>query len=138
MKKHLTFFVALCVWSVTLAQNSQDSAWIRDNYMKTEVYIPMRDSTRLFTAIYKPTDTTEKHPILISRTPYSCAPYGPDQWRRLWNSHWRYYMREGYIIVLQDVRGRFMSEGQFMDVRPFNPDKKTNRDTDEASDTYDA
>jgi hypothetical protein len=48
------------------------------------------------------------------------------------------YLKEGYIMVTQDVRGRWMSEGKFMDVRPFNPDKKTNKDIDEASDTYDA
>ena len=73
----------------------------------------------------------------MSRTPYSCAPYGETNWRPFWNNHWRYYMREGYIIVLQDVRGRWMSEGVFEDVRPFNPNKKGNA-IDEASDTYDA
>jgi hypothetical protein len=84
-----------------------------------------------------PKDATEKHPILMSRTPYSCAPYGENNWRAFWNNHWRYYMREGYIIVLQDVRGRWMSEGEFVDIRPYNPNKK-GTETDEASDTYDA
>lgn len=73
----------------------------------------------------------------MSRTPYSCFPYGENNWRPFWNNHWRYYMREGYIIVLQDVRGRWMSEGEFVDIRPFNPNK-TGTETDEASDTYDA
>jgi len=131
---------AVLVWSCvgnTMAQNSQDSLWIRTNYTKKELYITMRDGIKLFTTVYAPKDETEKHPILLSRTPYSCAPYGDDKWRPFWNNKTRYYMHEGYIIVMQDVRGRWMSEGEFVDVRPFNINKKAN-DIDEASDTYDA
>ncbi|HEY4062036.1 MAG TPA: CocE/NonD family hydrolase [Puia sp.] len=117
---------------------SQDSAWIRENYYKIEKYIPMRDGVKLFTSIYIPKDTTEKHPILMTRTPYSCAPYGADKWKNFYTSYLRYYLREGYIMVTQDVRGRWMSEGQFVDVRPFDKDKKSNTEIDEASDTYDA
>ena len=66
------------------------------------------------------------------------AIYGEQNFNSsLWIRHWRYYARENYIIVIQDVRGRWMSEGEFVDIRPFNPDKKTNTDIDEASDTYD-
>ena len=116
----------------------QDSAWIRDNYTKKEVYITMRDGVKLFTAIYLPKDATEKHPILMTRTPYSCSPYGEQNFNPgLWMRHWRYYARENYIIVIQDVRGRWMSEGDYVDIRPFNPDKKGNSDIDEASDSYD-
>lgn len=118
--------------------NSQDSAWIKENFTKKEVMIPMRDGIKLFTAIYIPKEATEKHPILMTRTPYSCAPYGEANFsQNLWLRHWRYYARENYIFVVQDVRGRWMSEGDFIDIRPFNPDKKTNKDIDEASDTYD-
>lgn len=117
--------------------NQQDSAWITDNYYKVEKYVPMRDGVKLFTAIYIPKDSSEKHPILLGRTPYSCAPYG-EKFRDFWDSHWKYYMREGYIVVIQDVRGRWMSEGKFVDVRPFIKDKKSNTTIDEASDTYDA
>ena len=138
MKKILSLLIGLSCGLSLLAQNSQDSAWIRDNYIKKELYIPMRDGVKLFTSVYMPKDATEKHPILMSRTPYSCAPYGENNWRPFWNNHWRYYMREGYIIVLQDVRGRWMSEGNFVDVRPFNPAKNGTNETDEASDTYDA
>lgn len=120
------------------SQNEQDSAWIRDNYTKIERSIPMRDGIKLFTAIYLPKDQSEKHPILMNRTPYSCAPYGETNFRTFWTSHWKYYLRENYIIVIEDVRGRWMSEGDFVDVRPFIKDKKTNTDIDEASDTYDA
>ena len=99
----------------------------------------MRDGVKLFTAIYAPKDNAEKHPILMTRTPYSCAPYGDTLYpSNLWLQHLRYYLREGYIIVRQDVRGRWMSEGEFVDVRPFIKDKKSNTDIDEASDTYDA
>ena len=117
---------------------SQDSAWFRSNYYKIERSITMRDGIKLFTSIYLPKDTTELHPILMTRTPYSCAPYGEEKWRTYWRGYYRYYLREGYILVTQDVRGRWMSEGNFVDVRPFIKDKKSNTDVDEASDTYDA
>lgn len=135
-----TFLFVLILLSVLTAnaQNEQDSAWFRDNYTKKEVYIPMRDGVKLFTAIYLPKDASEKHPILMTRTPYSCAPYGEDKYNAsFWRSFARYYIRENYIAVIQDVRGHWMSEGEYADVRPFNPNKKTNQDVDEASDTYD-
>ncbi|HEX5654914.1 MAG TPA: CocE/NonD family hydrolase [Chitinophagaceae bacterium] len=131
----LLFWMAVCS---AIAQTDQDSAWILENYTKQEQYIPMRDGVRLFTAIYLPKDKSEKHPILITRTPYSCAPYGRDFSPRLWERHWKYYARENYIIVVQDVRGRWMSEGEFEDVRPFIKNKNGVKDIDEASDTYDA
>ncbi len=97
----------------------------------------MRDGVRLFTSIYAPKDTAEKHPVLMTRTPYSCAPYGKDNWKDYWNSYKKAYCKEGYILVTQDVRGRWMSEDEFVNVRPFITAKKTNKDIDEASDTYD-
>ena len=82
---------------------------------------------------------SEKNPILMVRSPYSCAPYGEDKFSlRLWYSTMQNYVKENYIIVMQDVRGRWMSEGEFMDVRQFNENKKIKKDIDEASDTYDA
>jgi len=132
----------LLLFSAALAAYSQgtiqDSAWIRENYYKIERQIQMRDGIKLFTTFYIPKDTTEQHPILLTRTPYSCAPYGKDEWRNFHTGYLRYYMREGYIIASQDVRGRWMSEGQFADIRPFIKDKKSATDVDEASDTYDA
>ena len=118
--------------------NDQDSLWIVQNYYKMERMIPMRDGIHLFTSLYVPKDTTEKHPILMYRTPYSCSPYGENNWTNWWDGFLKYYFREGYIIVKQDVRGRWNSEGEFMDVRPFNPQKTKTTDIDEASDTYDA
>jgi len=133
MLSYLCFFFVL----IAAAQTEQDSLWIRENYSKLEQNIKMRDGIKLFTAVYLPKDKSEKHPILMIRTPYSCAPYGPDFYSRLWQRHLKYYARENYIIVVQDVRGRWMSEGNFVDVRPFKKDKKNNSDIDEASDTYD-
>lgn len=137
MKKLLIFTVSVFFSISLLAQNS-DSIWIVNNYTKIEKMIPMRDGVRLFTSIYIPKDNSEDHPVLITRTPYSCAPYGEGVWKDFWNSYLRYYLFEKYIMVTQDVRGRWMSEGKFVDIRPFNPDKKSNLDTDESTDTYDA
>ena len=138
MKRILVSFLSIYLTTAVSAQSGLDEAWIKENYLKKEVRIPMRDGIKLFTSVYMPKDTTEQHPILFLRTPYSCAPYGEDNWWDLWSGHFRYYTREGYILVVQDVRGRWMSEGVFVDVRPFNPNKKTNKDIDEASDSYDA
>lgn len=137
MRKSFILLLLSACFSQAFAQTNQDSAWIMENYTKSEQYIPMRDGIRLFTTIYQPRDRSERHPVLITRTPYSCAPYGEAFSSRLWE-RWRYYCRENYILVIQDVRGRWMSEGEFEDVRPFIRDKKSNTDIDEASDTYDA
>ena len=138
MKK---YFILFCLFafngSMLIAQNA-DSLWMRENYYKIERMVPMRDGNKLFTAIYIPKDSSEKHPILFNRTPYSCSPYGEDKFNpRIYMTYWMNYLKEGYIIAIQDVRGRWMSEGEFVDVRPFNSNKKE-KEIDEASDTYDA
>ena len=141
MSRILTLLFLLVVTPLALlAQNpAADSAWLTTHYFKKEVYIPMRDGKKLFTAIYFPMDAKTKHPILLNRTPYSVAPYSPNQYKAFWNTHYMAYFREGYIIVLQDVRGKFMSEGDFVDVRPYIPNKRIGSTlaTDESSDTYD-
>lgn len=137
MRKIIPSLLLVLLVTVAHAQTDQDSAWIKDNYTKLEQSISMRDGIKLFTTFYIPNDKSEKHPVLMMRTPYSCAPYGKEFSARLWGGHWKYYARENYIIVIQDVRGRWMSEGEFVDVRPFNKNK-TGTDIDEASDTYDA
>ncbi|HVX25453.1 MAG TPA: CocE/NonD family hydrolase, partial [Parafilimonas sp.] len=135
MRKILTCFCLFIFFKLS-AQNA-DSTWIVNNYIKKEVYIPMRDGKKLFTSVYIPKDTTEAHPILMTRTPYSCAPYGENNFSPVWNSYIKQYFKENYIMVWQDVRGRWMSEDEFVNVRPFNPNKK-GKEIDEASDTYDA
>ena len=137
MKKLLIF--SILIFQLSIFAQDVTEKWVKENYTKREYTIAMRDGVKLFTAVYTPKSNAEKHPFLMIRTPYSCAPYGENKYQpRLWNFHWREYLKEGYIIVIQDVRGRWMSEGTFMDVRPYNPNKKSKKDIDEASDTYDA
>ena len=109
-------------------------AYLKENYSREEVYITMRDGVRLFTSIYAPKNKTEDHPILLVRTPYNIEPEEDKYSNRLFNM--THLLQEGYIIVFQDIRGRFMSEGQFVDVRPYIPNKKK-KEIDENSDTYD-
>lgn len=138
MKKYFFPLLLLCICSTNLVAQNEDSLWVRDNYYKIEKMLPMRDGIKLFTAFYIPKDSSQKHPILFNRTPYTCSPYGTDKFSpRLYASYWINYLKEGYIIAIQDVRGRWMSEGDYVDVRPFNPNKK-GTEFDEASDTYDA
>lgn len=134
--KHIFTFFLICLPFLLKAQNI-DSTWFVQHYDKKELYIPMRDSIKLFTSILIPKEKNEKHPVLMTRTPYSCAPYGEDKYPPLWNNYMKEYLKEGYIVVRQDVRGRWMSEGEFENVRPFSQNKKTNKDIDESSDTYD-
>lgn len=138
MKRLLLFLLTVLLLSVSFAQTPQlDSTWMREHYYKIERYIPMRDGIRLFTSLYIPKDSGTNHPVLMTRTPYSCAPYGEQNFRTYWNSYQMNYLKKGYIMVTQDVRGRWMSEGNFTEIRPINMNK-TGTQTDEASDTYDA
>ncbi|UCD38510.1 MAG: CocE/NonD family hydrolase, partial [Fidelibacterota bacterium] len=119
---------------------SQDSEeprqYIRDSYTKQEYQVPMRDGVRLFTAVYMPKDTTRQYPFLMIRTPYSVRPYGEDQYPTSLGPN-RLFAEEGYIFVYQDVRGCYMSEGKYVNMTPHRVEKKSNRDVDESSDTYD-
>jgi uncharacterized protein len=134
-------FLVIILLLVVGCMNAQtiNEEWIKANYNKKEYKITMRDGVKLFTCVHHPKNNSEKHPVIMIRSPYSCAPYGEDKFMpRLWATSIREYMKENYIVVVQDVRGRWMSEGEYMDVRPFKATKKTKKDVDEASDTYDA
>lgn len=109
---------------------------VKEHYTKYEYRIPMRDGKRLFTSVYVPKDFSRTYPILMDRTPYSVSPYGADQYKKLIGPS-EEFERAGYIIVYQDVRGRFMSEGDFVEMRPHIDNKKSSADVDDASDTYD-
>ena len=134
---------ALFVFASAIALSAQSAApaptenYVRSHYTKYEFRIPMRDGKRLFTSVYVPKD--EKggpYPFLMDRTPYSVAPYGEDQYpARLGPSD--EFEKGGYIFVYQDVRGRWMSEGDFIEMRPHIDNKKSPQDVDDASDTYD-
>lgn len=106
-----------------------------DDYEKYEYMIPMRDGVRLFTSVYVPIDKSEKYPILMNRTPYSVAPYGEGKKSPLHPS--RLYVEEKFIFVYQDVRGCFMSEGEFDNMRPQLANYESQEDTDESTDTWD-
>jgi uncharacterized protein len=111
--------------------------FIRAHYTKYEYRIPMRDGKRLFTAVYVPKDAAAgPYPFLMQRTPYDVGPYGEDQFpKHLGPSE--EFEKSGYIFVYQDVRGRWMSEGDFQEMRPHIDNKKSPQDVDDASDTYD-
>jgi putative CocE/NonD family hydrolase len=112
-----------------------NAAWLAEHYTKYEHRIPMRDGVRLFTRVYVPKDDSQTWPIIITRTPYALKPYGADNYNDVSGS-FRVLAKDKFILVTQDVRGRYGSEGTYMHVRPFNPHKGP-KDTDESSDAYD-
>jgi uncharacterized protein len=113
--------------------------FIRENYSKFEYRIPMRDGVKLFTSVYIPKDVfteARAYPIMLQRTGYSVAPYGIEQYRaNLGPSD--LFAREKFIFVYQDIRGRYLSEGDYVVIRPHKPVKNGPKDTDESTDTWD-
>jgi putative CocE/NonD family hydrolase len=109
--------------------------YIKSHYSKREVQIPMRDGVKLFVCIYEPKDKDHKYPIMLDRTPYSVSPYGANEYKTSLGPD-ELFAREKFIFVYQDVRGRYMSEGEYEDVRPYIPNKTGNQ-IDETTDTYD-
>jgi hypothetical protein len=118
------------------APKEKDDKYVREHYLKQEYQIPMRDGIRLFTAVYSPKDTSRTYPMMLFRTPYSVGPYGEDGYKEQLGPGW-HFTREKFIFAYQDVRGRFMSEGEYENLRPHRPVKKDTTDIDESSDTYD-
>lgn len=144
MKKTLFVFclsiLCISVYAQPGAKKTQqeidDSLYVRNNYTKMEKQIAMRDGKKLFCSIYLPKDQSKKYPIIMTRTPYTSAPYGEDKFKPTLGQN-MLLAREGFIFVYEDVRGRWMSEGEYVNVRP-QIDKKTNKtQVDESSDTYD-
>lgn len=134
MKK--IFSISLFLISAILLAQDVKTNYVSENYTKKEVYIKMRDGLELFTSIYSPKDVSKKYPIIMQRTPYNSGPYGADQFKKSISPS-ETMMKEGYIVVYQDVRGRYMSDGLYDNMRGFVPNKKSKKDVDEASDTYD-
>ncbi len=133
MKYFLQFFFL----AVVILINSQPTDFVKENYTKKEVYIPMRDGAKLFTAIYIPKDISikNKYPFLMQRTCYSVAPYGETEYRKSLGPN-KFLLQDKYIFVLQDVRGRYMSEGIFTNMTP-QVAHNSKKSTDESTDTYD-
>ena len=127
--------VVITAGTLVFSQNN-DSLYISRHFDKQEYMIPMRDGVNLCTVVYTPKDTTSDYPILLNRTPYSVGPYGKNEFRDELGPS-KLFVKEKYIYAYQDVRGRFMSQGTFEDMRPYFPDKKSNKDIDESSDAYD-
>jgi len=117
------------------AEDAKSEAWMAEHYTKHEHRIPMRDGVRLFTRVYVPKDSSTAWPILLTRTPYALKPYGPDSYSKLSGSLGT-FAEDRFILVTQDVRGRYASEGTFEHVRPFRPGK-SGIQTDESSDAWD-
>ena len=117
-------------------QPTELATYIKENYTKREVMIPMRDGVKLFTSIYEPKDKSQKYPMMFDRTPYTVAPYGADKYKTSLGPD-ELFPKEGYIFVYQDVRGRWASEGEFVDVRP-EIAKPGTKEIDESTDTYDS
>ncbi len=119
-----------------IQQQSKDSHFIAENYSKQEYQITMRDGKKLFTSVYSPKDKSTDYPILFKRTPYSCKPYGEDILATSLGSSMK-LAKDLYIFVYQDVRGRFMSEGEFIDMRPFKSENSKSTAIDESTDAWD-
>ncbi len=137
MKPKIIVTVLIILFQLLFTSCTQSQqTYVKDNYDKKEYKIEMRDGVKLFTAVYTPKDKSKPYPILLTRTPYSCFPYGEDKYSGFLGAS-KEFAEEGFIFVIQDVRGRYMSEGEFDNMRPYNPNKKNKNDIDESSDTYD-
>jgi uncharacterized protein len=137
--RHLlvTLILAISCGSLTADEPPSRADKIRSGYAKFEHMIPMRDGVKLYTAVYVPysNDLAETFPFLMMRTPYSAGPYGANDYRTTLGPS-EVYEDEKFIFVFQDVRGKYMSEGEFVNMRP-HIDNKQEGQIDESSDTYD-
>jgi uncharacterized protein len=136
--KTLSFSLAVLIILISSSSfsYSQSIGELKKKYDKQEVYITMRDGVKLFTSIYTPKNHSVSHPVLLNRTPYCIEPGGANSYNYFMQLYERYTSDE-YIMVYQDVRGRYMSEGKFEDIRPVIPLKKSNKEIDESTDTWD-
>jgi len=143
--KNRTFLIVLLFLSslsfISCSKNQTEDNLVKDTYVKDhfdkkEVLIEMRDGIKLHTTVYSPVDTSKSYPIVLKRTPYSSRPYGPDEYPTNIGPN-KYMMKQGYIVVYQDVRGRWMSEGTYDNMRAYIPNKQSDKDIDESSDTFD-
>jgi len=116
---------------------AKKKSFIADNYTWRGHKIPMRDGKHLYTIVYSPKDQTQTYPILMTRTPYGVHPYEEDKHRATIGPN-KNFAPEGYIFVYQDVRGRYMSEGIYENMRPQLQKPGGPDDIDESTDTFDS
>ena len=130
-------FCGLALLPLSCAPGDVASFNVQANYDKADYYIPMRDGVELYTIVYSPKDDSQDYAILLYRTPYSIPPYGADEYRSPLGPSVE-FDREGFIFVFQDVRETSKSGGgDFIVIKPYNPNKRSPQDADESSDTYD-
>ncbi len=129
------FLLAISLYACP-ALLAQGREYVEAHYTKHEYRIPMRDGVKLFTSVYEPKDASRPYPILLTRTPYGVAPYGPEDYTSEVGPSEKFGLG-GYIVAYQDVRGRNSSEGDFVDVRPYLAQKRGPKDIDESSDAWD-
>jgi putative CocE/NonD family hydrolase len=132
----LALVVAHAAWAQEKPESSIEE-YVKAHYTKYEYRIPMRDGVRLFTSVYVPKDQSHAWPFMVDRTPYSVAPYGEDQYKKALGPSDE-FEKAGYIFVYQDVRGRYMSEGKFIEMTPHIDDKRSKTDVDDSSDMSDS
>jgi uncharacterized protein len=137
-------FPLLCCCAIAAIAYAQDKPpappaenYVKTHYTKYEFRIPMRDGVHLFTSVYVPKDQSHSWPILMDRTPYSVAPYGEDVYKPVLGPSDE-FEKAGYIFVYQDVRGRYLSEGTFIEMHPHIDNKTGPHDVDDSSDMYDS
>jgi len=130
------FVLSSCESTGEKTSEKPKDTFVKDNYTKIEVDIPMRDGVKLHTTIYSPKNQSQEYPILMQRTPYSSRPYGKGKMKTRIGPN-KHLMKELNIVVYQDVRGRWMSEGTYDNMRAYIPNKKDSTQVDESSDTYD-
>jgi putative CocE/NonD family hydrolase len=133
MKTSIFLFFTMLTFA---AYSQTGSNYVKENYTKIDTTITMRDGVKLYTVIYVPKDRSQQYPVLMERTPYSSAPYGSANYSSSITAN-DSLMRDKYIYVNQDVRGRYMSEGINEEVTPYIPNKTSSKQVDESSDTYD-
>lgn len=138
MKYFLSLLLTAIFYFPAFSQSPDpDSLYMREHYDKFEYRIPMRDGAKLFTLVYMPKDKSKSYPVLMNRTCYNASGYGNF---KTYNHPSSFLIRDNYILVFQDVRGRYMSDGLFNNMTPNIPgnDPKNKRDIDESSDTWDS
>jgi len=136
MQRTLLFSLILLPLFGACQAPAQDPDYVKHHYDKTEVDIPMRDGKKLHTVVYAPKDHSHPWPFLMERSPYGSGPYGDTLYKRSLGPSGR-LMRGGFIFVYQDVRGRYLSEGDFQEMTPAKDHKKGSKETDESTDTWD-
>jgi putative CocE/NonD family hydrolase len=134
--------LASCILTLWLPASTRAQEF-RANYTRASHRIKMRDGAQLFTIVYAPKDKSQTYPILMTRTPYGIPPYEEGIYRFSLGPN-KYFAKEGYIFVYQDVRGRYMSEGVYANMRPQLPALRPRgeegarlKEIDESTDTYD-